>query len=163
MTTIQSRCIECGDCWHFLKRRMTESTKRHPLMSIGGKVLLVRRVAYEEAHGPIPAGKNIVPICGDPRCVNPKHQKQMTFAEVGRLAAKNGAYSNPARGKAISEAIAHRRKLSPEAIAEIKASDTPSRELAAKFGVNKSLIPRIRRGDSHKDYSNPWAGLGART
>ena len=31
--------------------------------------------------------------------------------------------------------------------------------LADRYGVNRSLINRIKRGDAWKDYTNPFGGL----
>ena len=41
----------------------------------------------------------------------------------------------------------------------IRASTETERVLAAEYGVNRSVIGGIRRGDRWKDYASPFAGL----
>lgn len=37
------------------------------------RVYLAHRIAFEQVHGPIPAGKHVLHCCDTPRCVNPSH------------------------------------------------------------------------------------------
>lgn len=45
----------------------------HGLMWGNGKPALTHRVAYEEAHGPIPSGEVVMHLCDNPACCNPDH------------------------------------------------------------------------------------------
>jgi hypothetical protein len=165
LQTIQRRCQECGECWEWRSDGKTDHHKRHPQIKVAGKVLLVRRVAYELVHGQIKDGLRIVPHCGNPRCINPAHQKAVTESQKGKAAGARGAFSNPARGRKIA---LHRRqadgvKLTLEQAQEIRASDESGPVLAQRYGVHKSRVNQIKRGMGWKDYSNPFAALGSRT
>jgi hypothetical protein len=46
-----------------------------------GKVAYAHRYAYEEVHGPIPAGVHLHHTCGVPNCVNVEHLEPVTPTE----------------------------------------------------------------------------------
>ena len=50
-------------------------------------------------------------------------------------------------------------KLTPEIVAEIRASDATLKELSEKYGIAKSTVGDIRRFEGWKDYSSPFMGL----
>ena len=54
------------------------------------------------------------------------------------------------------------KKLDIDKAREIRMSTESGPVLAARYGVNRSLISRIKRGTDWKDYANPYAALGAR-
>ncbi|MFA7291882.1 MAG: hypothetical protein WC023_06495 [Rhodocyclaceae bacterium] len=160
MRTIRNRCRECGECWEWISGATVEHNKRHPQVKHAGKVLLVRRVAYEIERGPIKPALFIVPHCGNPYCINPAHQKAVTESQKGSAAAARGAFSNPARGRKIAEARRKTHaKLTMDQAVEIRHSNESGTVLAARFGINRSRVNQIRAGMGWKDYSNPFAGL----
>jgi hypothetical protein len=153
---IRERCTHCGECWEYHGRR-------HPQVKHEGQHKLLRRLIYELHHGkPIQEGRRILPTCGNVLCVAPDHIKAMTESQKGKQAAARGAFSSPVRGKRIAE---QRRltlaKLTLEQAQEIRCSSESGPVLAERFGINKSRVNAIKRGDAWKDYSSPWAGLGA--
>ncbi len=159
---IRARCVECGTCWEFITGAKTEHHRRHAHAKHEGKQVIVRRLAYELANGPIKQGLRIVTTCGNPYCVNPAHQSALTESQKGKRAAENGAFASPARRHAVAQAARKRGKLTPEQAQEIRYSTESGPVLAEKYGINKSRINSIKRGEGWRDYSNPFAGLGAR-
>jgi len=156
---IQARSIECGECWHWSGYGGLHG--RHPqVKEPGGKVKLVRRLAFEVKNGPIKPGLLVLPTCGDPRCINPEHQRALTESQKGKRAAARGAFSSPARGAKIAASRrATSAKITLEQAIEIRMSDESGPVLAKRYGVHRSRINTIKRGDGWKDYRNPFAGL----
>lgn len=80
-----------------------------------------------------------------------------------RIMADMNAATNTLRIKRIAE-VKRRTdaKLSLDDVSQIRASDEKHEDLAARYGVSKSLIGRIRRGQMWKTFSaSPFAGLFA--
>jgi hypothetical protein len=159
---LRMRCRVCGECWEYLTDAVTDLRRRHPQVKHAGKMQLVRRVAYELAHGHIKPSLRIVPACDNPYCVNPEHQKALTESQKMRRAAKRGAFSNPDRGRKIAETRRRTHaKLTPEQAQAIRDSDESGPVLSARYGIDRSRVNAIKRGDAWKDYRNPFAGLFA--
>ena len=85
--------------------------------------------------------------CGNPACVNPEHTARSTRTRMNRIAEV----------KRRTDA-----KLSQADVDQIRASDDRYEDLAARFGVSKSLIGRVRRGEVWRTFSaSPFSGLFA--
>lgn len=67
-----------GDCQIWDGAR---SGRRYGGLGRGAERRLAHRVAYEQAHGPIPAGLEIDHLCRNPLCVNPDHLEAVTHRE----------------------------------------------------------------------------------
>lgn len=163
MDQIKARCIEEGDC---LIWQGATSDAGYPIMKrYGGPCLLVRRVAIAlDGREPRPR-QPVINSCEDKRCVAPAHLKLSSASRVGKIAAAKGAFSTKTRGSKIaaSRRNASGVKLSIEIADEIRNSQESGPVLAARYGVNRSLINAIKRGTAWKSYSSsPFSGLGAR-
>jgi hypothetical protein len=163
LESIERRSLVCGECWEYQTDAKTEHNRRYVQVKHDGKHILVRRLAYELAKGvPTKPGLCVVPTCGNECCVNPKHQKAMRESEKCKRAAEQGAFSKIARGRAIAEGSRKTKaKLTPEQAKEIRYSAESGPVLAAKYGINKSLVNKIKRGEAWRDYSSPFIWLGA--
>lgn len=154
---IRARCDEEGDCWIW---RDGTTQEGYPIFKpYGCKCTLVRRAAFVLAGGHLKSRQPVVSSCGDRRCVNPEHLSTSTLSKIAKSAAKRGAWGGQIRRAAISAAQRKRSKINLEIAAEIRASSEASKVLSARFGVDKSLICRIRSGRAWRDYSSPFAGL----
>ena len=96
-----------------------------------GKNRYAHRIAYEQANGPVPDGRELDHLCGNRDCVNPDHLEPVTHAE------------NMRRGS--------RTKLTLDQALAIKRSSEPQRVLAERFGIGQGQVSRIQKGLSWRD------------
>ena len=162
MTLIEK--IQChvtldGDCWQW-HGCMQGSI---PMMKHGSKVSNVRRLLLIERGTPM-KGYIATFICGNPACVNPEHTARSTRAQMNRrIMANMDSATNTLRVKRIAE-IKRRTssKMSQADVDQIRASDEKQQDLANRYGVTKSLIGKIRRGEVWRTFSaSPFSGLFA--
>lgn len=144
LDTIRSRCEEVGDCWEW---QQGCTNTGHPQMSWQGRHLLVRRLAWESAHGEIAAGKVVRMKCMSKLCVNPAHMEAVTRGQLVKLSyrhTRNTEHEYPAR---VAARIAQGGlKLDFEKARMIRESDEIARVVAAQLGVSESLVNKIRQG-----------------
>lgn len=110
---------------------------------------LAHRVAWIDAHGPIPDGLVVMHSCDNRRCVNLEHLSLGTQADnihdaqrKGRLVGniKAAGELNPsARLTSVHVAVIRQR---------YQAGGWSQRQLAREFGVGQSQIHRIVNGES---------------
>jgi len=103
----------------------------------------VHRLAWEEAHGPIPKGMVVMHLCDNPPCYNVEHLRLGTQDENIR----------DMRLKGRSES-----KLSTEDVLAILSSTNESAaSLGRRYGVSDVLIIRIRRRRAWRHITNQGA------
>jgi len=156
---IQCHVTLDGDCWQWHGCMQGAI----PMMKHGGKVANVRRLVLIERGVPM-KGYIATYTCGNPACVNPEHTARSTRTQMNRrnMAEMSGA-TNTLRVKRIAE-IKRRTsaKLSQADVDQIRASDEKQQDLANRYGVTKSLIGKIRRGEVWRTFSaSPFSGLFA--
>jgi hypothetical protein len=165
MMRVVTQIEDNGKCWIWTG---AVNQQDHPIIHLRQPIyghkgcLTVRRFVFLLANGVLPARRPIGCRCGEKLCVNPEHLFLSTQSRIGKLAAKNGAWKGQDRAIKISVAKRAAGKLDIDKAREIRMSDESGPVLAQRFGVDKSLINNIKRGNVWKDYSNPFAGLGAR-
>ena len=103
---------------------------------IRGRMQRLNRVAWEWANGPVPDGMIVCHTCDNRACVNPDHLFLGTNADNS---ADMVAKGRSARGENHSQA-----RLTDDDARAILNSDETSDELAARFGVTRSTINRVR-------------------
>lgn len=157
---IKARCVEVGDCWEWTGAR---SNKRSPLCAIPTQLpkqpgtrptrVGVAVLAWEAFHKK-PVGSMVVyRTCFNHDCVNPAHLKCGTRTQMSEDLAKAGRCKRkPAAIAAITKAKrATASKLTIQQVREIRGSTETVRSIAEKYGVNQSLISRIRRGHAWRE------------
>ena len=77
-------------------------------------------------------------------------------------AAKRAADARADARVAAGKRASNQAKLTAEQAREIRESLESGPVLALRYGVNKSLINNIKRGEAWRVYASPFAGLGAR-
>jgi hypothetical protein len=158
MATLRERVIEEGTCW--LWTGPVSWNNRTPVVFNGGKMVPVRRLMLRLKHQAIPAF--IGTTCGCRDCVNPVHFALRTAAEHGRLMREkaNEPSAKTIRSAKIATTKRKLGKLTMEQAREIRESDMTCEQAAEMYGVHKSRVSQIRRGDAWREYvANPFAGL----
>ena len=156
---IQRHVTLDGECWQWHGCMQVAI----PMMKHDGKVANVRRLVLIERGTPM-KGYIATYTCGNPACVNPEHTGRSTRAQMNRrIMADMNSATNALRSKRIAEAKRETQaKLSRESVEQIRASNDRHEDLAARFGVSKSLIGRVRRGEVWRTFSaSPFSGLFA--
>ena len=105
------------------------------------------RYSYELAYGPIPEGMDVLHHCDQRNCIRPDHLFLGTHTDNMRdMASKNGGVYHPF-GKGAANLNA---KLNEAAVLDIRARwrfrKVTARQLAAEYGVSRSLVTMIVRG-----------------
>lgn len=88
------------------------------------------RLSWVLHHGPIPADLHVLHRCDNTRCVNPDHLKLGTNADNIEDAVRRGS----------------RSRLSDDEVRAIRASADPHPDIAAKYGITRSTVSKIKRG-----------------
>lgn len=122
---------------------------------------LVRRVVVRLNGGKLAPRQPVGCTCDEKLCVHPSHLFPSTTSKISQKAAKRGAFSSPTRGARIAASRRGKMKLNIDKAREIRVSSESGPVLAARYGVNKSMVNNIKAGRSWKEYGL-FAGLGAR-
>jgi hypothetical protein len=118
---------ECGfetPCWVWTG---TCDRKGYGLLGKASGVRTAYRKFYEDRYGPTPG--HLHHRCENPPCVNPEHLESLSKGEHSR----------------------RHRKLTRSQIEAVRTSNEPQRAIAALFGISKTQVGRIRRGESCTD------------
>jgi hypothetical protein len=153
-------CTEVGSCREWVG---TYTTNGYPIVHIIGVgyvpvrrlvVTLKRDLPLDQKLtvrcGGIDKPAKLVPICGNGRCVEHSHIRLLSAAAIARLAARKGRFSTASRIAAVTRGIRAKRKnlkVDTEKAREIRAADGTYNELAARFGISRAMVGRIKRGE----------------
>lgn len=137
-------------CW--LWGGVPQTPSGHGQMFVGSRTdgsrrnAIVHRVMWEETHGPIPEGQQVLHACDVPRCVNPDHLWLGTAADNMR---DRDAKGRQARG--MRQGLA---KLRPDQVRTIRYAyfkyGIPITEMAQQYGVTYQNVRAIVRGETWK-------------
>lgn len=153
---IQARCVEVGDCWIW----KGAYSHKAPAINIGGKSTNVRRFITGTLQGKSIKGRYVTVCCGDLKCVAPDHLRVVNRSQLNKQIADITGYANSVtRSVRLAEARRRQARLSPDQVELIRQSSLSSAVLARQLGVAKSTVNDARRGDTWRDYANPWNQL----
>jgi hypothetical protein len=144
------RFVEKTDsCWLWTGKSVDRAG--YGKLSTGGKGSphkMAHRISYELHKGEIPDGLVVMHSCDNPKCVNPEHlsvgtHKQNTHDAVAKGRMVCNLPVGGMHGRANPNA-----KLNDNAVRQIRASTVKASDLAAKYGVSKTVINMVRRRET---------------
>jgi hypothetical protein len=124
-------------CWRWTGHISRDG---HGKVSFRKRTHYTHRVAYELAHGALPAGAVVRHSCDTPACVRPEHLLLGTHAD--------NVADRIARGRSAVGTQNGRSKLDVadvQYIRRVQGAATPT-ELGRKFGVDRKVIRDIWNG-----------------
>lgn len=133
---------DCGyetPCWIW---QLYTTSLGYGHASRNGKYLGAHWVYWEERHGPVPDGLELDHLCRQPSCVNPDHLEAVTHAE--NLRRGDGAKLTYREARDIRERARMHPGKGPRTLSNTAA-------LASEYGVTRSTIISIARGDSWQE------------
>lgn len=135
------------DCWLWASVTCVNNPARYGKLLIDGQWVKAHRVSWMLRHGEIPDGLHVLHRCDVPRCVNPNH----LFLGTGLDNIRDKIAKGRARGP---QGEAHARaRLTERDVRAIYASSEPRKLLAARYGVSRQQVAKIkaRRTWKHLD------------
>lgn len=152
---IEERVTAEGDCWVW---RLSLKDGSQPQGKFNGSIINVRRLVLEQTgRAPVPRAEVAACRCDTPGCVHPNHLKPQSRSEL----LKGLDFSLTHRAN-LAKARRAKASLNLEQVLAIRASEKSLREISAEFGISESHAGGIVRGRFWKEYTSPFAGLGAR-
>lgn len=161
----RSRVDEETGCWRWGLSKLDGAAVVHFVDADG-----VRRKSRGRRAAAILSGKHIPkghtvfkPLrCTHDDCVNPDHAAVGTRAQEGAAIAKSGRWKNLPTKIAATQVLADaRRKLTPEAVHDIRTSGLSQVKLAEKHGVSQYCIWSVKTLRTHKPKGFSVFSLGA--
>jgi len=143
---IYLRLAQAGDCLVFTGSR---GTSGYGQIGCPPKLILQpHRISWAYHNGPIPAGALVLHRCDNRVCCNPAHLFLGTHKQNTQDAISKGRFAPgpfPRGDKHYNTKIPDSEI---QVIREARASGIGQRKLAKKYGVSKTQIARIERGES---------------
>lgn len=158
MSRIHADSVEEGDCLIWQKGRTGV-----PYMQIDGEKINVRKAILLAKGERVVKGAMYGCTCRQPMCVAEDHIAMRNRNQHAQYFAGLGAYSAPAKIAKMAMTKRRKSKLDDEKVMAIRASEKTAKQLSAEYGVAASYISSIKAGNLWKNYSSPFAGLGARS
>lgn len=133
-----SRLVKLDNgCWQW---RSHTDKDGYGILQSAHRNIRAHRLSYEIHKGAIPEGMIVCHHCDNQGCVNPDHLFVGTQKDNAQDALRKGRhYVGEKNG---------RSKLTEKNIKKILTSELNDQQLADKFGVTRSTISSVRRGDS---------------
>lgn len=111
-----------------------------------GNQAAAHRISYELHFGPIPEGMLVCHTCDVRACCNPKHLFLGTYSDNAKdCLAKGRQGERTVRGEQQGGS-----KLTEADVVAIRGSTAPNAEVAARYGISRALVSRVRTRRSWK-------------
>lgn len=161
--SLMDRTIEVGDCaeWQGYFAGKTAA----PNVYHNGQMIAVRKlIAALSGRDDVESIPYWSASCGNPLCVHPDHIVGRSNARHFSHMGKKVDHQSPSRVAKLQEFGRQRAiaKLTQDKADAIRLDTRTGPEIAQEYGINRSLVSKIRRGLSWRPVSaavNPWGGL----
>lgn len=153
---LRCRIDSVTDCWNWsmavYSTGLPIAHVRFPWAPNVKKKTTGKRAAFELKSGkPTPKGWFVWSTCGNELCCNPDHAERGSPKAYGEAMKKYGWHKDsPAHMRANRELMKKKRKLTDQQAEEIRNSDLSIAELSRIYGLGKSGICDIKRGNRYK-------------
>lgn len=160
LDSLKARTIEEGDCWLW-QGYLQNNTPQVVSYATGKKRMVsVRKLMRELLTGQPQPNGHYGHTCGSPACVNPDHTIwRGERAHLVHMAKKRTVSTVTANKLRKYKMESGQAKLDESKAQEIRLSDEPGPVLAERYGVSRSIINKIKRGEVWRVLSSPFAGL----
>jgi DNA-binding transcriptional regulator YiaG len=158
--SLLARTLEDGDCrvWQGY------STNKTPQVDHQGRMTSVRKLLFVLSGKVAEEGAYFGAKCQTVNCVCPDHIIKR-HPKLQMKAMAKAASTGTVKAERLRKMTQTRRKtwakLDMEKANTIRNSEESGPVLAQRYGITRSLVNRIKRGDQWRDTSNPFAGLMA--
>jgi hypothetical protein len=160
LDSLKARTIEEGDCWLWQGYIQNNTPQVVSYASGSKRMVSVRRLLRELITGRVQPDGHYSNTCGNPLCVNPDHTIWRGQDAHMRAMAKKRRVSDVTANKLRNYRVnTGQAKLSESKAQEIRLSEEPGPVLAERYGVSRSWINRVKRGEVWRVLSSPFAGL----
>ena len=151
---LRARCVEVGDCWEW--QGYFTSTGQ-PGVRWHSNNTSARRVALQLVNPtpPEPGQDYALCTCGNPRCINPKHARWASKSECMLAGHRKNLRSDlPRAAKIAATQRATRAKITMAQAQDIRTSTDTLVQLAARYGISRNYVSRIRAHQAWRDYTS---------
>ncbi len=159
--SIEAKCEIENNCWIW----QGYTANKSPYISHEGKMQSVRKLIYIWSGKTIqPQYKYFASRCRNPLCVSPMHVAARTQKMQSSIMAKSVQHNAKSRIMKLQKLARSRPnvKLDEQKARAICNDERSCLAISIDYGVSKSLISKVKRGQGWKDLSaasNPWQGL----
>jgi hypothetical protein len=151
---VPAHCPELGPCWIWTAYCSSGRDGGYGKFKVGGLCASAHRVAWEIATGaPPPDDRLVCHSCDVRRCVNGGH------LFLGTSQANSDDMWQKGRARLVIGAANGQCKLTDEQVIAIRTAHRGlgHRQVAKLYGVGKSVVSYIRRGEHRRHVTPPTA------
>lgn len=158
--SLKARTIEEGECWLWQGYVANNTPQVNAIVDGKKKMVSVRRLLRELVTGQAQPEGSFGHTCGNPLCVNPDHAiwrgKEAHMRAMARKRTVGPVTASKLRKYRVESGLA---KLDESKAQEIRQSPESGPVLAERYGVSRSWINKIRRGEAWRLLTSPFRGL----
>ncbi len=111
-----------------------------------GEARLAHRLSWMVEYGPIPTGMCVCHKCDVPACINPNHLWLGTRYDNSTDMRRKGRSSDGRPRPSARGSLNGNSRYSEETMLAVRLASGRHADIAARFGVSKTLVGYVKRG-----------------